>query len=79
MLASIRTPLSSSAWELGPLFNDISVFVNKARGIDAVVSLVTMLLLVTFDLDRPTRGLIQVPDAPIAQLRASMDQPPAGG
>ena len=45
VLASIRTPLSSSAWELGPLFNDISVFVNKARGIDAVVSLVTMILL----------------------------------
>jgi branched-chain amino acid transport system permease protein len=37
VLASIRTPLSSSAWELGPFF-DISVFVNKARGIDAVVS-----------------------------------------
>ena len=30
---SIRTPLSSSAWELGPLFYDVSVFINKARGI----------------------------------------------
>jgi hypothetical protein len=34
---------------------------------------------VTLDLDRPTRGLIQVPDTPIAQLRESMNQPPAAG
>ena len=39
---------------------------------------VAMLLYVTFDLDRPTRGLIQVPDTAIAQLRESMNQPPAG-
>jgi hypothetical protein len=39
--------------------------------------LVTFLLFVTFDLDRPTRGFIEVPDAPLAALRASMDQPPA--
>ncbi len=34
VLASIRTPLSSSAWELGPFF-DMSIFLNKARSIDA--------------------------------------------
>jgi hypothetical protein len=39
--------------------------------------LVTMLLLVTFDLDRPTRGLITVPDTPYRSLRASMTLPPA--
>lgn len=39
--------------------------------------LVTFLLFVTFDLDRPTRGFIRVPDAPLAALRASMNQPPA--
>lgn len=44
VLASIRTPLSSSAWEVGPFF-DMSIFVNKARGIDAIVSLATMTLL----------------------------------
>jgi hypothetical protein len=42
-------------------------------------AMVTMLLYVTFDLDRPTRGLIQVPDTPIAQLRVSMNLPPAVG
>src|SRR2546430_1148459 len=38
VLASIRTPLSSSAWELNP-FLDIGIFLNKARSIDAIVSL----------------------------------------
>src|SRR5690242_4653225 len=41
--------------------------------------LVTFLLFVNFDLDRPTRGFIQVPDTPLAALRASMDEPPAYG
>ena len=50
------------------------------RGVITVVlaaALVTMLLLVTLDLDRPTRGLIKVPDAPLVSLRASMVLPPA--
>jgi len=40
---------------------------------------VAMLLYVTFDLDRPTRGLIKVPDDPIAQLREEMNQPATAG
>jgi hypothetical protein len=40
-------------------------------------ALVTLLLLVTFDLDRPTRGLITVPAAPLQAVRASMVLPPA--
>jgi hypothetical protein len=50
------------------------------RGVITVVlaaGLVTLLLLVTFDLDRPTRGLIRIPDAPLTSLRASMTLPPA--
>lgn len=38
---------------------------------------VSGLLLVTFDLDRPTRGLIHIPDVPLTDLRASMEMPPA--
>jgi hypothetical protein len=38
--------------------------------------LVTMLLYVSFDLDRPTRGLITVPSTPLVSLRASMALPP---
>jgi hypothetical protein len=40
-------------------------------------ALVTLLLLVTFDLDRPTRGLIKVPSTPLVALLASMSLPPA--
>ncbi|HEX3332406.1 MAG TPA: hypothetical protein VHS27_20965 [Gaiellales bacterium] len=40
-------------------------------------ALVTVLLLVIFDLDRPTRGLIRIPDDPLVALRASMALPPA--
>ena len=40
-------------------------------------SLVALLLLVTFDLDRPTRGVIRVPDKPLLALRAGMALPPA--
>jgi len=50
------------------------------RGVVTVVlaaALVSGLLLVTFDLDRPTRGLIEVPDTPLTDLRASMSLPPA--
>jgi hypothetical protein len=40
-------------------------------------ALIGLLLLVTFDLDRPTRGLIRVPSTPLTSLRASMELPPA--
>jgi hypothetical protein len=39
--------------------------------------LVTMLLFAVFDLDRPTRGFIEIPNTPLATLRTSMDAPPA--
>ena len=50
------------------------------RGLFTVLfaaGLVGLLLLVTFDLDRPTRGLIRVPSTPLTELRASMILPPA--
>ncbi len=40
-------------------------------------SLVAATLFITFDLDRPVRGLINVPADPLTSLRASMDSPPA--
>jgi hypothetical protein len=51
-----------------------------ARGLVTVVlaaAFVSMLLLITFDLDRPVRGLVRVPDTPLVDLRASMELPPA--
>ena len=50
------------------------------RGVWTVLlaaALVSFLLIVTFDLDRPRRGLITVPETPLTDLRASMDLPPA--
>jgi hypothetical protein len=50
------------------------------RGVVAVMIasvLVTMLLLVTCDLDRPTRGLIRVPDKVLTDQLAEMQLPPA--
>ena len=51
-----------------------------ARGVVSVVlaaAFVSVLLLITFDLDRPVRGLVRVPDTPLVNLRASMELPPA--
>jgi len=50
------------------------------RGVPAVTvasALVAFLLLVTADLDRPTRGMIRVPDTALTNQLASMEQPPA--
>jgi hypothetical protein len=50
------------------------------RGVLAVLlasTLVAFLLLVTADLDRPTRGMIQVPDTVLTDQLASMTEPPA--
>lgn len=66
-----------AAVALGLLALHISIL---GRGLVAMLGatvLVTLLLLVIFDLDRPTRGLIKIPSAPLASVRASMVPPPA--
>jgi branched-chain amino acid transport system permease protein len=68
VLASIRTPLSSSAWELGPLWGDlVSIFINKSRGIAAVISMLSIAVL-TVVITRSRLG---------KALRASADNPEA--
>jgi hypothetical protein len=57
----------------------ISLFGRGLAPLLVAAALISALLLVTFDLDRPTRGLIKVPDAPMVALRASMALPPAAG
>lgn len=50
------------------------------RGVTTVLiagGLIGLLLLVTFDLDRPTRGLIRIPSTPLVAVRAEMSLPPA--
>ncbi len=65
---SIKTSLSSSAWELGPLFgNDVSVFLNKARGIALIIALAVAAGLYLF-INRSRVG---------KSLRAAADNPEA--
>jgi hypothetical protein len=66
-----------SALALGLLAAYLAI---AGRGELAVVLasvLVAFLLLVTADLDRPTRGLIRVPDTVLTSQLASMQLPPA--
>jgi branched-chain amino acid transport system permease protein len=68
ILVSVRTPLSSSAWEVGPLWGDlISVFVNKSRGIAAAISIATIVALALM-IGRSRLG---------KSLRAAADNPEA--
>lgn len=66
-----------AAVALGLLALYLAIF---GRGVISVVlaaAFVSVLLLITFDLDRPVRGLVRVPDAPLVGVRESMDVPPA--
>jgi hypothetical protein len=55
----------------------ISILGRGLVAMMAAAGLMTLLLLVTFDLDRPARGLIKVPATPLVSVRASMALPPA--
>ena len=75
--AVLALELFGAAAALGLLALHISVLGRGLVALAGASILVTLLLLVTFDLDRPTRGLIKVPDAPLAAVRASMALAPA--
>ncbi|MEX0760010.1 MAG: branched-chain amino acid ABC transporter permease [Tistlia sp.] len=67
-LVSIRTPLSSSAWEIGPFWGEmVTVFLNRGRSISAVFSLLAILALALL-IARSRLG---------KALRASADNPEA--
>jgi branched-chain amino acid transport system permease protein len=68
ILVSVRTPLSASAWELGPLWGDfVSIFINRSRGISALISIATIVAL-TVLINRSRLG---------KSLRAAADNPEA--
>jgi hypothetical protein len=69
--------VAGAAVALGLLAAYLAVLDRGAMGVGLAAALVTLLLLVTFDLDRPTRGVITVPAKPLVALRASMALPPA--
>jgi branched-chain amino acid transport system permease protein len=68
MPQNIRTPLSASAWEIGPLVGqDLSVFLNKARSVACIVSVLVAVGLYLF-ISRSRTG---------KTLRAAADNPEA--
>ena len=75
--AVLALEVIGAAVALGLLVLHISVLGRGLVPMVAAGALVSLLLLVTFDLDRPARGLITVPDTPLVQERASMVPPPA--
>lgn len=66
-----------AAVALGLLAAYMALVGRGAIGVILASLVVAFLLFVTFDLDRPTRGLIQVPDTALADQLASMRLPPA--
>jgi hypothetical protein len=75
--AVLALEVFGAALAIGLLALHISVLGRGLMPMLAAAALITLLLLVTFDLDRPTRGLIKVPSTPLASVRASMALPPA--
>jgi hypothetical protein len=75
--AVLALEVIGAAVALGLLALHISLLGRGLVPMMAAAALVTLLLLVTFDLDRPTRGLIEVPATPLVSVRASMALPPA--
>jgi hypothetical protein len=71
--------VAGAAFALGLLALNLSILGRGVVPALAAAALVTLLLLVTFDLDRPTRGLIQVPSTVLTNLQTSMELPPAAG
>lgn len=75
--AVLGLEMIGAAFALGVLAMHISILGRGLIPMLVAAGLVTLLLLVTFDLDRPTRGLIKVPSTALEQVRASMALPPA--
>ena len=75
--AVLALEVFGAAAALGLLALHISVLGRGLFALIAAAALVTLLLLVTFDLDRPTRGIITVPATPLIAVRVSMELPPA--
>jgi hypothetical protein len=75
--AVVLLELVGAVIALGLLAAYLAFLGRGAIGVVLAATLVALLLLVTFDLDRPTRGTITVPDGPLVSLRADMALPPA--
>jgi hypothetical protein len=75
--AVLSLEVIGAAVALGLLAMHISILGRGLAPMLVAATLMSLLLLITFDLDRPTRGLIKVPSTPLVDVRASMVPPPA--
>jgi hypothetical protein len=75
--AVLALEVFAAAFALGLLALYLSILGRGTTTVVIAAVIMTAVLLVTFDLDRPTRGLITVPNAPLVNVRASMVPPPA--
>ncbi len=66
-----------AAAALGPMAFYLALLSRGVVTVLLAAGLLTLLIFVTFDLDRPARGFIKVSAAPLVALRASMELPPA--
>jgi hypothetical protein len=75
--AVLLLELFGAALALGMLALYISVLGRGLLPVLLAAVVVTFLVLVTFDLDRPTRGFITIPTTPLLDEKATMSLPPA--
>jgi hypothetical protein len=75
--AVLAVEVTFAAVALGLLAFYLGILGRSELPVMLAAGLISLLLLVTFDLDRPTRGLIRVPATPLTNLRASMNLLPA--
>jgi hypothetical protein len=75
--AVLAVEVTFAAVALGLLAFYLAILGRSVLPVLLAAGLISLLLLVTFDLDRPTRGLIRIPATPLTNLRESMDLPPA--
>jgi branched-chain amino acid transport system permease protein len=75
MVVSVRTPLSSSAWIIGPLWgDDVEIFANKARCIAALISVAIIAAMVlVIGRTRIGKALRAASDDPIAATYIGID------
>ena len=75
--AVLLLELFGAALAVGLLAVYISVLGRGLLPVVLAAVVITFLVLVTFDLDRPTRGLITIPVSPLLAEKATMGLPPA--
>ena len=75
--AVLALEVVGAALAIGLLAAYLAIVGRGVLVVTLAAALLAFLLLVTADLDRPTRGLITVPDSALKDQLASMLEPPA--